>query len=67
MRSGVVQAAFVKFSLHAKMHQQLDALDTRKRVAVERIEEAEILSFDQDSRFRELETMKQELLGIRFT
>lgn len=58
--------AFAVLSLHAKMHGQLDSLSLRRQQAIERLEAAEIMAFDNDAEFRQLEAMKKELLSIRF-
>ena len=55
------QQAFVILSLHAKMHQQLNAIN-RRNVDVER---DEIKAYDDNTDY-ELETVKKELLAIRF-
>lgn len=60
------QTAFLQLALHAKLQRQLDRLDTRVQHDVERIEEQEIRSYADDHEFARLETLKKELLGIRF-
>jgi hypothetical protein len=58
--------AFAKLSLHAKLHQQLDSMQTRINEDVARIEAAEIRAYDNDAAYNELEKLKREALSIRF-
>ena len=65
----VARQAFVVLAMHAKMHQQLDALhvmQARLGETVSRIERAEIKAYADDSEYQKLENLKKEVLAIRF-
>lgn len=57
---------FARLSVHAKLQARLDELSTPYQRDLERIEEQEILAFDDDAKFTQLEQLKKELLSIDF-
>jgi|GEM_PF-4815644 len=61
----VARDALRILSLHAKMHARLDTLSPYE-ATMRTIEVKEIMAYDDDRRYTELELLKQELLNIRF-
>ncbi len=61
-----IQQAFLKLSIHSKIHYGLRKMDRHYRDALEKIEKKEILAYDDDKRYEKLEQLKSELLEIRF-
>ena len=57
---------FIRLSMHAKLQQRLDELNVSYQKDLERIEKEEILAFDDDVKFAQLEQLKEELLDIGF-
>ena len=66
MRNDVINRGFVILSMHAKMHRQLDAIESHYRGVLQEIEEKEILAYDNETEFSRLEALKKELLAIHF-
>lgn len=60
------QYVFSVLSAHAKIHRHLDGIERHYRDVLRKVEEKEILAYDDDARFERLEDMKAELLQIRF-
>lgn len=66
MARELAKQAFLALALHAKMHKQLDKLEEHRQATIQRIEEREILAYDNDREFQQLEELKKELLAISF-
>jgi hypothetical protein len=56
---------FVRLSMHAKLQRRLDELNAPQG-DLQRIEEQEILAYNDDTQYAQLEQLKRELLGIGF-
>jgi hypothetical protein len=57
---------FLRWSMHAKLQQRLDELNVSYQRDLERIEREEIMAYDDDKRYAQLEVLKKELLNIGF-
>lgn len=57
---------FIECCKQARIHHHLDAIQRKYRTMLEKIETEEIRAFEDDVRYEKLESLKEQLLQIRF-